>query len=248
MNAAHWIERFEQNRNHSRWDEPMWGQLRCELNDAARLLLIESLATFQLGESGGGTRLRRFVETHVSTRNNSSNYLKAIDLFIAEEQRHAKLLARAVHYLGGELKTKHWINSIFRGVRSRVNAEFNIQVLLIAELIAEAYYGLLYQNVPDHPIRSLCGEILRDEIQHVAFHRDFFREVHGGRLPITTAIWALQFQAIFAATEVVVWADHGKCLHEFGVTRREFQGKARGCCRRFLLSLQSQRNSMMDNN
>lgn len=245
MNIAHWIATFERNRDLTSWEEPNWDEGPPPLNDEVRKLLAESLATFQLGESGGGTRLRRFVAEQTNRGNESGNsYLTAIDLFIAEEQRHAALLADAVRYLGGDLKTKHWINSIFRKVRSLVNMEFNIQVLLIAELIAEAYYGLIYQHITDPSIRSLCGKILRDEVQHIAFHRDFFREIHATRLPVASALWDLQFQVLFAATEIVVWADHGKCLRALGITRSEYTKKARGCCRRFLYAIDSRRAAL----
>lgn len=239
MNIAHWIVRFEENRDHPNWEEPNWNQSPPRLAEETGRLLADSLATFQLGESGGGTRLRRFVEGETDRGDGSENlHLKAIDLFIAEEQKHAALLASAVRYLGGELKRKHWINSVFRRFRSLVNLEFNIQVLLIAELIAEAYYGLLYKHCPDPAIRSLCGKIVRDEVQHIAFHRDFFRRLHAARLPVASAVWELQFQFIFAATEGVVWSDHGKCLTALGISKTEFSRKARGCCRRFLFSLQ----------
>ena len=72
-----------------------------------------------------------------------------MDLFVAEEQYHAEILAKAVTYFGGELKKKYWMNSVFRKVRALLGLEFNLQILLTAELIAEAYYGLLAKHVPD---------------------------------------------------------------------------------------------------
>ena len=233
MNAQHWIRYFQENRHA--FDEPDWSShvlADSPLADDPRLpLLIRSLATFQLGESGGGSRLLRFVERETRA---DSDYLSAMHLFVAEEQRHAELLAHVVRYLDGELLTHHWMNGIFRRARSLVNLEFNVQVLLTAELIAEAYYGFLHRYVDDPVIHRITGKILADEVRHIAFHSEFFRHRNRQRLPVAGGIWSLQFQAIFVTAEHAVWADHGKFLRSFGVDRRQFRATARNCCRRFL--------------
>ena len=233
MNARQWIDHFARNRNA--FEEPDWSAEYVSsgpLAEDARLpLLIQSLATFQLGESGGGSRLLRFVERETGA---DSDYCTAMQMFVEEEQYHAELLARVVRYLGGELLQRHWMNSVFRGARSLVNLEFNVQVLLTAELIAEAYYGSLYRHVDDPIVRGVAGKILADEVRHIAFHRDFFRTRHRRRLPYAGALWSLQFQGIFLATERAVWSDHGKCLRAFAVSADHFRAEARGCCRRFL--------------
>lgn len=233
MNAQSWIDCFEANRTG--WSEPDWAA-GCRISDEEkRRRLAASLATFQLGETGGGTRLMRYV-TKSSAIDDSEreSHLRAMRLFIAEENYHAELLAKSVTFLGGKLRRHHWSNSLFRSVRSTLGLEFNVQVLLIAELIAEAYYGLLYQQVPDKVIREVCGKIVRDEVGHIAFHREFFRHQHRGRLPWATGMWSLQFQVLFSLAERTVWLDHGRCLRALGISRDRFARRARGCCRRFL--------------
>ena len=92
MNTQYWIERFQnstrQNRELQLPSEP------CALPDKQREPLARSLATFQLGESGGGTRLRRYTRS-IASLENLRGYRKAVDLFVAEEQSHAALLAQA---------------------------------------------------------------------------------------------------------------------------------------------------------
>ncbi|MEX2579125.1 MAG: hypothetical protein WD342_08700 [Verrucomicrobiales bacterium] len=83
----------------------------------------------------------------------------------------------------------------------------------------------------------MSGKILADEVRHIAFHAEFFRSRNRRRLPFEAALWSLQFQAVFLATEHAVWADHGRCLSAFGADRREFADAARGACRRFLDSV-----------
>jgi len=245
MNVEHWITHFTRNRHA--FHEPDWDYLGSSggalHDDPRRPLLVRSLATFQLGESGGGSRLLRFVKRETG---NNSNYEKAMRLFVAEEQYHARLLARLVNYLGGELLQKHWMNRVFRGVRSMVNLQFNVQVLLTAELIAEAYYGLLHRHVSDPAILKVTGKILADEVRHIAFHSEFFRSQNRHRLPLSSALWSLQFQTIFIATERAVWSDHGRCLRAFGVEHQAFSDLARSCCRRFLESTLMPRRHFCD--
>ncbi len=246
MNVKRWITHFTENRHA--FEQPDWQHLGCEggslRDDPRRSLLIRSLATFQLGESGGGSRLLRFVKRETG---DNGDYEKAMRLFIAEEQYHAELLAHLVDYLDGELLQKHWMNRVFRGVRSLVNLQFNVQVLLTAELIAVAYYGLLHRHVDDPTIHKVTGKILADEVHHVAFHSEFFRWQNRHRLPFSSTLWSLQFQAIFVATERAVWSDHGRCLRAFGVERHHFSNLARSCCRRFLETTLTPRRQICDN-
>jgi len=231
MNAKSWVDWFEQNR--ANYVEPDWTSA-CRLTETRRQRLIESLAIFQLGESGGGTRLRRFVLRETAAEPIAGDYSRAVDLFIAEENRHAELLGKCLDYLGGERRHKQWSNSLFRGVRSLVNLEFNIQVLLTAELIAEAYYGFLHRMAGDPVLESVCGKILRDEVKHIGFHAAFYRHRQARWLPVHSLAWALQFQAIFRVVQEVVWKDHGPCLRELGVSRAAFFQRSNACCRGFL--------------
>ena len=234
MNAGHWIEHFRQNQNA--WTEPDWespGPFLADEELERRRLLADSLATFQLGESGGGSHIRRFVRQSGA----GEDYQMAVALFVREEQRHSEILAGMVGRLGGKLKRRHWANSAFRLIRNRLGLGFNIQVLLTAELIAEAYYGLLGRRIPDPPLQSACAKIVRDETKHIAFHREFFRSIQRRWLPMATALWSAQFQTLFLFAESLVWLDHGRCLRAFGIGRREFRDRARAGCRRFLFGV-----------
>lgn len=204
MNPNKWIHWFEENRQN--YQEPDW-ETPCHLPEHQRLLLAVSLATFQLGETGGGTRLRRFARTQYGDDPQYPAYLEALDLFIEEENYHAELLSKLVRRLEGQLLSKHWTNRVFRQLRCFINLEFNIQVLLTAELIAEAYYGLLSSHGRDPLVKDVSTKILRDEVKHIGFHLDFFRDRHSHWLPLKSQIWSLQFQLIFSVVRRVVWID-----------------------------------------
>lgn len=228
MNPHHWIRRFQEN--NTPWQPPV-AEPSPFLHDPRRPALAEAFATFQLGETGGGTRLMRFVH---QTFPKDEAYAKAVQLFLAEEHRHSAMLAQLVGYLDGELKQTHWQNGVFRRLRTLFGLEFNVQVLLTAELIAVAWYGLLASHVPDPVVRSACARVTRDEVQHVAFHGDFFRTVHQKRLPLGSQLWALQFQVVLLATEAAAWWEFRRCLESFGISRALFQRRVRGAARGFL--------------
>lgn len=205
MNTHRWIRHFEDNaRRKARRILP---QQPCELPETTRRALTRSLAVFQLGESGGGTRLRRFTR-EVAPLGAYRGYRRAVDLFVAEEQGHASLLEHVVKHLGGQIILKQWTNSVFRRFRTLINLDFNIQILLTAELIAEIYYGLLALRVNDPIVQAASREILRDEIHHLAFQRDFL----SGRIsmlpPLARLLWTLQFRLIHGAVARIVAWDH----------------------------------------
>jgi hypothetical protein len=59
MNTQAWITHFERNtRLNDTLELPTES---CTLPDATRVPLAASIATFQLGESGTGSRLRRYA-------------------------------------------------------------------------------------------------------------------------------------------------------------------------------------------
>jgi len=230
MNTQHWINHFAANTrlNH----ELQLPETPYDLPEHVRASLARSIAIFQLGESGGGTRLRRYTRS-IASLENLRGYQRAVDLFVAEEQSHAALLARTVTHLRGTLLQKQWTNSIFRWLRDLVNLEFNIQVLLTAELIAEVYFGLLALRCKDPAVQIVAKKILRDEMGHLAFQRDFLFERLKTLTPATLRLWRWQFQAIHFATACVVSWDHRDCLRSLNITPADFRARATRCWQSF---------------
>jgi len=235
MKTQHWIDHFETNTRHNHGlqlpDAP------CALPDATRIPLAASLATFQLGESGGGTRLRRYTRS-IASLENLKGYQRAVDLFVAEEQSHAALLARAVAHLRGTLLQKQWTNSIFRWMRDLVNLEFNIQVLLTAELIAETYFGLLALRCTDPVVQTVARKLLRDEMGHLSFQRDFLFERLKTLTPAMQRLWCWQFRFIHLGTAWIVAWDHRACLRALDITPAGFRARASRCWRNFQARLE----------
>lgn len=230
MNTAFWIEHFERNAGRTRRLRLPDGP--CELPSHLREPLARSIAIFQLGESGGGTRLRRYARK-VAPLENFRGYLRAMDLFVAEEQGHAALLARLLDHLGGRRLRKQWTNTVFRTLRVLVNLEFNVQVLLTAELIAEVYFGNLYLRVPDPAVRAVARKLLADEMKHLAFQRDFLCERLASFSPSAKRLWCWQFRQVHRLTTFIVSLDHAGCLLAIGLRPRAFRSRCRDSFDRF---------------
>jgi len=235
MNTQLWTEYFRSNLRS--FQEPPLLPGGCKMPAWLRRPLSRSLAIFQLGESGGGTRLMRYVR-HVVTEEQLRGYESAMTLFVAEEQYHAEMLGRIVDYLGGARLQKQWSNSTFRWLRNQLGLEFNIQILLVAELIAEIYYALLHRRCGDAAIRACCLKILRDEMRHITFHAEFLRERLASMTPWRRTLWRAQFRIFHGAATVVVAWDHRDCLKALGVGPLDFLKQAAGPARRFLRRLE----------
>ena len=218
MNTQIWTQHFIKNR--AQFVMPTMSPPPA-LPDAVKIPVRRSLAVFQLGESGGGTRLMNYVRKVVKAEK-LAGYEEAISLFVQEEQRHARILAEVVLYLEGTLLQKQWTNSIFRWLRNHFGVEFNIQVLLIAELVAEAYFGMLYRRLEDKPLRACCHRLLLDEMRHIAFHTEFLRERLEAMPRWWRVLWRTQFWLLHRVTAIVVAWDHRDCLAAVDISPAEF--------------------------
>jgi hypothetical protein len=223
-----WLDHFERNRHHR--PEPDW-QRPSPFPAPVTARLARSLAHFQLGESGDGVTLLTEARR---TWADDPDYIAALALFVAEEQEHARLLTQQVTRLGGTVVTRHWSHDWFRRVRRALGVRFEIQTLLVAEIIGTAYYRLL-RSTGDTVLRQMCELMLRDEAPHLRFHADriVIEQLRWSRL--ARAVWTLQFRCLHRAAVTAAWVDHRRALRAVGIDRRLFAGEARNEARHWLL-------------
>jgi hypothetical protein len=209
-----WLNYFEQNRKE-RMPVP-WGKgIRVELHLSAPL--IRSLQKFQLGESGEGQKLKNHARNTGDT-----TYAAAIDLFIREEQEHARLMAKILGELKAPLLKSHWSEWCFITLRRLFGLRQELMVLLMPEMIARHYFRALYAGTGDEVLRSVFLQIARDEDGHLAFHVEYLRRAFE-KMPFTRRIMVLVLWRIaFRATCLAVMADHGPVLRAVGMTFRRF--------------------------
>lgn len=209
-----WLSYFEHNRNSRHvidWDHVL------ELPPRMRGPLIRSLQRFQVGESGEGRHLRRQAATA-----GDPVYEAAIDLFIKEEQEHARLMARILKQLGAPLLKRHWSDACFVLLRRLFGLHHELLVLLMPEIIARRYFRALRDGGSDPLLRAVCAQILHDEEGHVAFHVDYLQKAFGGLSMPARWIVRWLWRWLFRLACLVVIIDHRAILRETGVSKTAF--------------------------
>ncbi|HZV35339.1 MAG TPA: ferritin-like domain-containing protein, partial [Verrucomicrobiae bacterium] len=157
-----WLKYFEHNRDHRReipWD--------LGVNVDARMCapLIHSLQRFQVGESGEGRHLRKQAAT-----TNDDVYTASIDLFIKEEQEHARLMAEILRRMNAKLLNHHWSDACFILLRRLFGLNQELLVLLMPEMIAKRFFRALHDGSKDPVLQAVFAQIMHDEEGHLAFH------------------------------------------------------------------------------
>ncbi|MBT9317612.1 ferritin-like domain-containing protein [Leptothoe spongobia] len=172
---------------------------------------IKSIQAFQLAEQSEGKRLMAIAQQYAA-RHNAPDYVKAIQQFIGEEQRHADYLSRVLHVNGAGTLTKQWTDSVFRHLRKLVGPEMMLSLLLMAEIIAIAYYSSLARASQDPQAKQLFERILQDETTHIQFHCEYMTR----STPLLDSLrWSAQ-RVFLGLVTIVIWLDHSHVLkHRF---------------------------------
>ena len=210
----HWLQYFEHNRDHRRMIP--W---RDKLNVAPSVMppFIRSLQRFQIGESGEGRHLRATANT-----TGDRDYIKAIDLFIKEEQEHARLMAEILQRLDAPLLTSHWSDGCFILLRRLFRLNEELMVLLTPEIIAKRYFRVAHDAIDDASVKAVCAQILHDEEGHVAFHIDHLRRAFVSHSLTRRALLRGAWRVLFRLSALVVILDHRSFLNACGVSTAQF--------------------------
>jgi hypothetical protein len=207
--SAEWRHHFEANQRTLL--EIPWAK-GPELNAGARGALGHSVAEFQRGESSEGRHLVRYAAAYAEA-SGDSDYVPAIRLFIAEEQRHAGDLARFLTINNLPLARKSFADGVFRRLRNLVGTlEVSIAVLILAEIIAQVYYQALQRATDSQILGRLCEQILRDEGSHVQFQAEQLGRLRARRRDMLYAATMLGQRVLFCGTCAVVWLFHARAF------------------------------------
>jgi len=209
-----WHTYFEQNRRQRR--EVPWA-LGITVEPHLRTPLIRSLQRFQVGETGEGRHLKAGAAA-----TGDSEYAATIDLFIAEEHEHARLLAQILDALAAPCLTNHWSDALFVAVRHLMGLKLELIVLLSAELIAKRYYHALYEGTDDPVLRAIFAQICADEEGHIGFHSDFLHTAWAAQPSANQWVIRTGWQLFFWLVALVVTWDHRSVLYAVQVTPVRF--------------------------
>ena len=213
--SSEWLRYYQENAGtllSIPWDRG------AELSNEERNAIANSAREFQAGESSEGRHLLRYAQEYAE-RTGDREYVLAIRLFIAEEQRHARDLGRFLKQNDISLVRTTFTDQVFRKLRELLHGlEISIAVLITAEIIAEVYYAVLREATRSEILRALCDQILRDELRHVQFQADQLSKLRSrrSRLGIVATMAAQRF--LFLGTTVVVWIGHRKAIRRGGLS------------------------------
>jgi hypothetical protein len=185
------------------------------------VVLIPSIQEFQLGESSDGANAKRLARLHADTTGDMA-YPQAMDLFMAEEHRHARYLGRFLDLAGEPRLTSSWVDSVFRRIRRTMGLELMLVTLLSAELIAKVYYRALYWASSSVVLRRICAQLLRDERKHVEFHVERLQLMRRERGRWRGRLTAAAQRVLFTGTCLAVWKRHGAAMRMGGFGFRRF--------------------------
>ena len=217
MNADRWLNHFRANRKSR--PEPDWGA-PITLPPAVVARLVRSLEQFHLGDGGGPASLIAWNAD--SFRSSSEAARELVDLWFEEEKEHSRLLCGAVARFGGRPIDGHWSFSVFCWVRRRFGVAFELTTLLLTEIVSTVYYRLLRRHGDDPALRAMCRLIIRDEVGHVAFHRDRMARQAAARRSAYGSWWAVRFRVLGLAAATMLWINHAPALKALRATRAEF--------------------------
>lgn len=173
--------------------------------------LAHSLPIFQLGETGMGMHL-----LEAAAKTGSDDYVAAMEMFVYEEQEHARLLALVCHRLNIDMLDEHWTALVFRKGRRVSGLRSEVLVLLMAELIATRFYKVLADGIGDRTLSDIFAAVHADEVRHLHFHAATIPR-HLARWPrpvwlFARALWNL---VAIGGAAVAAW-DHRKILRACG--------------------------------
>lgn len=175
LDYAGWLNLFKENDKIRLYiDESLPGTLSNE----EKKLISTSIASFQRGEYSEGRTLRKSADAF-SIKYNEPLYPKVIDLFIREENFHSKYLSSFMRIEGIPIRSKNFLDKIFRSIRKSRGIESEIITLVTAEIIALTYYKVLGQATSSGMLKKICKQMLHDELPHVAFQSytiSYFRQ------------------------------------------------------------------------
>ncbi|HTV79329.1 MAG TPA: hypothetical protein VMF03_13800 [Steroidobacteraceae bacterium] len=206
-----WLAHFRSQAAHPR-------QVPTTLDDTLtareRRLIASSIAGFQLGEGSDGRCLLTAVRRQCAD-DERHPLVEIFGLFVAEQQRHARLL--------GEFMQDHDIAEIGGGVTHRIfrllrrcgGLAARLRLLITAELVGIVYYRALEVVTDCRRLQILCRTLVADELVHVAFESQLLRVLRSQR-PVAGRLLGAWEQCLLTGAALTVWFTHRRVLRSAG--------------------------------
>lgn len=212
-----WIEYFYRNAPEPTlpWSDDI------RLSGAERLAVIPSIQQFQLGEGATGSRMLERAQSF-SRATGDLGLIAALKLFLREEQRHSRILARFLQIESAPCLREHWIHSAFRWIRALAGLELCLKVLVTAEVLARPYYAALRDATGSPLLRSICQRIFDEEGAHLRFQAFALSRFQSRHARLVQALIKSCHVVLLASTAALVWLEHYAVFRSAGRSFRRF--------------------------
>lgn len=168
MNYFHyhnWINYFKHN-NRQRLKTDFSQETRLSENELA--LILPSIQAFQRGEGSDGRYLQK-AAAKWAKKSGRPEYEEAMAWFIREENQHSSYLKEFMNYYHIDEAKSSFLDWVFRRLRQLAGLRCEVTVLVTAEMIALTYYDALSRSTDSPALKSICRQMLRDELPHIMF-------------------------------------------------------------------------------
>ncbi|WP_345948292.1 ferritin-like domain-containing protein [Mucilaginibacter sp. PAMB04274] len=197
-------------------------------------VILPSLQAWQLGETSDGHTLIKAANRY-AWRTSDADYVKAVELFIKEEQKHGENLGRYLDALHQPRIKKNLGDSLFRWMRHfNTSMEAWTLVVVTVESTAQIFYQALKDATNCELLKHICTDILIDEAYHITFQTDRLAVIYDNRSAWGKTWRKYFYQSFFYGTAIVVWAAHHQLFRAGGNT---FKGYIKKMHHKYLKTL-----------
>lgn len=217
--SREWVRYFEANAANLR---PIPWEAGAGVTAEKLAAIAGSLRAWQLGETSDGSHLKAAARRYAE-QESDPDFLAAVGLFVAEEQRHGEDLGRFLDLAGVPRATADWGDWLFRRFRYFLTRmEVWVTVVLMVETHALLYYAAVRRATASAVLRTICTQILADEVPHICFQCERLAVLHRRRPRLLRLLTAGVHRVLFAGITCAVWVGHRKALRAGGFTARRF--------------------------
>lgn len=210
--SQQWVDYFKENLEVKRidWQQP------ASLTEQELKTILKSMQAWQLGETSDGRNLLKASSSYAE-RIGDPFYIKAMQLFIKEEQKHGNNLGKYLDLIGQPRIRKNWGDSLFRIVRHINNSmEWWTITVIIIESAAQIFYQSLKDATGCILLKQICTDILIDEAAHIQFQQERLSVIFRSKSITGRRLSYYWYQYFFLFVSMVVWAAHRKLFKAGG--------------------------------
>ena len=219
LTATEWVAYFRANAARYR---PIPWERGAEATPEELAQIARSLQAWQLGETSDGRHLRAAAARYAD-KVGDPDYLPAVELFIREEQRHGEMLGQFLDRAGIGRVQSDWGDRLFRAARYCLpNMEVWTTAVVMVETLALVYYNAIRRATGSAVLRTICGQILADEVPHLRFQCERMARLFQHRSRFALGLTLLAHRLFFLLVMMLVWVGHARALRAGGYNWRRF--------------------------